>query len=299
MAHYQRIGHVPPKRHTQHRDARGRPLLRGADGGGGLLLRLLAALPPRAAVGDRRRPRRGSWPTCRPRRTTRCCRGTCTLHDLFPDADVGARRRRRDRPPARPRQRRRAHLLRRRRTRRARCYRNGIGDECVYVERGRGPGRDGVRRVRGRRGRLRGDPAGDDPPVAAPGVARTSRCGPTASRPTRTSAPPKRYLVQVRPAARARAVLRARPAGARRRRCSPRTWARPRTSRPRSTSSTGATGPRASSARCTPTPTTRSTSSAGTAASTRTRSTSPTSSRSPGGCTSRRRCTRCSRATTS
>ena len=41
---------------------------------------------------------------------------------------------------------------------------------------------------------------------------------------------------------------------------------------------------------------TRSTSSAGTAACTRTRSTSPTSSRSPAACTSRRRCTRCSRA---
>ena len=34
---------------------RGSPLLRGADGGGGLLLRLLAALSPRRPVGDRRR----------------------------------------------------------------------------------------------------------------------------------------------------------------------------------------------------------------------------------------------------
>ena len=54
MAHYRRIGEVPPKRHTQHRDPDGAPLLRGADGGGGLLVRLLAALPPRRAVGDRR-----------------------------------------------------------------------------------------------------------------------------------------------------------------------------------------------------------------------------------------------------
>ncbi len=46
-------------------------------------------------------------------------------------------------------------------------------------------------------------------------------------------------------------------------------------------------------------PPTRSTSSAGTAASTPTRSTSTTSSRSPAGCTSRRRCTRSSRARTS
>ena len=46
-------------------------------------------------------------------------------------------------------------------------------------------------------------------------------------------------------------------------------------------------------------PSTRSTSSAGTAASTRTCSTSPTSSRSPAGCTSPRRCTRSSRGRTS
>ena len=67
---------VPPKRHTQHRTPRRRPLLRGADGRGGLLLGLVAALPPRRAVGDRRRHARGSCPTRRHRRTPRCCRGT-------------------------------------------------------------------------------------------------------------------------------------------------------------------------------------------------------------------------------
>ena len=61
--YYRRVGDVPPKRHTQHRDAGRRALLRGADGRGGLLLRLLAALPPRHPVGDGRRPRRGSCPT--------------------------------------------------------------------------------------------------------------------------------------------------------------------------------------------------------------------------------------------
>ena len=61
----------------------------------------------------------------------------------------------------------------------------------------------------------------------------------------------------------------------------------------------GAARPRHRRHRSTSTRNTRSTSSAGTAASTRTRSTSPTSSRSPAGCTSRRRSTRCSRATTS
>ena len=89
-------------------------------------------------------------------------------------------------------------------------------------------------------------------------------------------APPKRYLSQVRPAARARPVLRARPAPAGRARCSPRTWARgPATETEVFIKHRGG-GPRAaaSSARCTRCPSTRSTSSAGTAACTRTCSTS-------------------------
>ena len=70
--------------------------------------------------------------------------------------------------------------------------------------------------------------------------------------------------------------------------------------RPRSTSSTAGSGPGGRRrARCTRCRSTRSTSSAGTGASTRTCSTCATSSRSPGACTSRRRCTRCSRAGTS
>ena len=73
-----------------------------------------------------------------------------------------------------------------------------------------------------------------------------------------------------------------------------RCWPRAPTSR--STSSTAATARAGWPARSTSSRSTRSTSSAGTAASTRTRSTSPTSSRSPAGCTSRRRCTRSSRA---
>ena len=55
-------------------------VLRGADGRGGLLLGLLAALPPRRAVGDRRQSRSGSCPTRPARPTTRSSRGTssCT-----------------------------------------------------------------------------------------------------------------------------------------------------------------------------------------------------------------------------
>ena len=54
MAFYRQVGSVPPKRHTQHRDPDGQALPRGADGRGGVLLGLLAALPPGRAVGDRR-----------------------------------------------------------------------------------------------------------------------------------------------------------------------------------------------------------------------------------------------------
>ena len=108
-------------------------------------------------------------------------------------------------------------------TRRAPCYRNGIGDECVYVERGSGTGRDRVRRVRRR----------------APATTSSSRA------PRRTGGCPRRrgqraaarllhrgqqphraaeaLPVALRPAARARAVLRARPARCPRGRCWPRT----------------------------------------------------------------------------
>ena len=106
-----------------------------------------------------------------------------------------------------------------------------------------GARRDGVRRVRGRARRLPGDPAGDDPPVDAPGVGGRRAAAGLLHRGQLAHQPAQALPQQVRPAARARAVLRARPAGARGDRCSPRTWARRPTSRPRSTSSTGATGP--------------------------------------------------------
>ena len=44
-------------------------------------------------------------------------------------------------------------------------YRNGIGDECCYVERGQRARRDDLRRVRGRPGRLRDPAARDHSPV--------------------------------------------------------------------------------------------------------------------------------------
>ena len=152
-------------------------------------------------------------------------------------------------------------------------YRNGIGDECVYVERGAAR----VETVFGAFDVAEGDY------LVIP-RATTHRWIPKRS----TKEPLRAYCIeansphraaealpeQVRPAARARAVLRARPARCRPGRCWPRTWAPRRATRPRSTSSTAATDPAASSARCTRCRSTRSTSWAGTGASTPTRSTS-------------------------
>ena len=128
--------------------------------------------------------------------------------------------------------------------------------------------------------------------------ATTHRWVPTGEEPLRAYAieansphrPAQALPVPVRPAPGARPVLRARPARPRPSRCS----SRARTSRCWSSTAASRRRHRHPLRRAR---TTRSTSSAGTAACTRTRSTSPTSSRSPAGCTSRRPCTRCSRAT--
>ena len=232
----------------------------------GFSSRLLAALPPRPAVGDRRCPRRGTSPSSRPDaeppaeapapQAARALPGRCL-----------ARRRRRPRPPARARQRRRADLVRR-------------GRHAIPALPQRDRRRVRLRRVRARRavetvfgalevgaGRLRHHPARRRPTGGSRGRRRRpARCAPTASRATATSRRPSATCQRVRPAAGARAVLRARPADPGRARCSPRTWAR-RTRTPTSTSSTGATGRAGWSARSTPTRSTRSTSSAGTAAS--------------------------------
>ena len=126
------------------------PLLRGADGRGGLLLRLLAALPPRRAVGDRRLARSGSCPTRPARPTTRSSRGTssCTTSRPAPTRSptggwcsatttCGSRT---SSPAPTP----------------SPYYRNAIGDECVYVESGTGVVETvfGVRRLPRRRLRV-------------------------------------------------------------------------------------------------------------------------------------------------
>ena len=294
MPYYRSLGEIPPKRHTQHRRPDGGPVLRGAHGGGGLLLRLLAALPPRHPVGDRRLPRRGTLAGPRRRRpTTRCKPRHLQLHDLFAvptgkalDAVTGRRLvlgngdvrisyvvagddRRRSTATASATS---ASTSRRARPGSRRCS-------------ARSTWRRATTSIIPRATTHRWIP-----------TRRASRCAPTASRRTATSRRRKRYLSQVRPAPRARAVLRARPARAR--------GAAARRGRRRDDVDRGlhqapGHGPGGIVGTVTTYPTTRSTSSAGTAASTRTSSTSATSSRSPGACTSRRRCTRCSRARTS
>ena len=207
--------------------------------------------------------------------------------------------RRRHRTPPRARQRRRAHLLCR--GRRAEPVVPQRDRRRVRLRRARqGPGRDGVRRLRGRRGRLRHHPAGDDAPLDPQALRPRTRCAPTASRPTATSRRRSATCQQVRPAPRARPVLRARPAPAGRARCSPRTSARGPATRPRSSSSTAATDPggdRRHGAHAALPPARR-----------RRLGRLPlpvrvqrraTSSRSPAASTSRRRCTRSSRAGTS
>ena len=262
-----------------------RPALRGADGRGGLLLRLLAALPPRRPVGDRRQPGLGAArpdPHAQP-----------PAQAAAPEAARAVRRRRAGSTrstgaAAGARQRRRPDLLRRRRRGRRRYYRNAVGDECVYVEQGSGtvetvfgvlPYRAGDYVVVPRATTHRWVPAEAEPALRDRG-----------QQPRRAA---EALPVALRPAARARAVLRARPA-------------RPRRAAPRRT------GDRRRGAREAPhhgrgrrrhpddlrdAPVRRGR--LGRLPLPATRSTSRTSCRSPARCTSRRRCTRSSRATTS
>ena len=164
-------------------------VLRGADGRGGLLLRLLAALPPRDPVGDRRRPGVGAARPEHRTRTSRCCRGTCALHDLFDDAGSGDV----DASPA-------AGWCWATTTCASRyavagapspLYRNAIGDECVYVEAGTATVETVFGALDGRRGRLRRHAAGDHAPLAAD---RREPLRAYCIEANSHIAPPKRYL---------------------------------------------------------------------------------------------------------
>ena len=174
---------------TRSTAPRRRAVLRGADRRGGLLLGLVAALPPRHPVGGRRRDAVGAARPVADARTGRCCPGTCDCTTLFPGEEwkradaVTGRRLMLGNADVRisyvaageavaavpQRGRRRVRLRRVRRRHR----------------------RDDVRRARGRPGRLRDAPPRHDAPLGAHG-----------DEPLRAYvieanshiAPPKRYL---------------------------------------------------------------------------------------------------------
>ena len=132
MAHYRALGRLPRQRHTQLRDDDGPPVPRGADGRGGLLVGLLAALPPRRAERDHRQhgvgarrpvahaqppaqaaPPQAARPRDRARARSRAAGwSSATTTSASPTSSPA--------PTPSP------------------LYRNAIGDECVYVESGSG-----------------------------------------------------------------------------------------------------------------------------------------------------------------
>ena len=77
MPYYRSVGEIPPQAPHPVPPARRRPLRRGADGPGGLLLRLVAALPPVPADRDRGRRRVRPARLVTPAPTGRSSRATC------------------------------------------------------------------------------------------------------------------------------------------------------------------------------------------------------------------------------
>ena len=167
-------------------------------------------------------------------------------------------------------------------------YRNATGDECVYVESGAAV----VETVFGSLPVAQGDYVIIPRATNHRWVVQAGDTAGSTHRGQRPHRPGPAVPVQTRPAPGARAVLRARPAR-------PRAAAAGRGQDVTVYVKHRGAGPDGLAAPSTPAGPTPSTSSAGTAASTRTRSTSTTSSPSPARSTSRRRCTRPSRATTS
>ena len=150
MPYYRRVGDVPRKRHTVHRDPTVDRLLEelmGVEGFSGASSLLYHRRSPSAVVAHRGRP----TATNRRPRPNHPLRPhhlrTATLAAPAPTRACAA--------ATAARQRRRAHRVRPARPTRARCYRNAVGDELVYVQRGRGRARERVRPPRGRRRRLR------------------------------------------------------------------------------------------------------------------------------------------------
>ena len=146
MAYYRSVGDDPAEAaHPAPRAGR-RAVLRGADGGGGLLLGLLAAVPPGHPVGDRATRRVGAARPVDRRPTTRCCPGTCGCTTCSPARTAGSA------PTPSPAggwcsATPTSGSPTSSRPRPSPLYRNAIGDECVYVEAGAARGRDGLRRA--------------------------------------------------------------------------------------------------------------------------------------------------------
>ena len=207
MAHYRVAGSVPPKRHTQHRTPDGGLYFEELMGEEGFSSDSSLLYHRQHPLGDRRRARVGAArPVARPP-TTRSRRGTSRHTTCSTAGSNGVGRR--DRPPTAARQRRRAALLRGRRHANP-AYRNAIGDECLYVESGTAD----VETVFGDAAR-----SGQGDYVLIP-RATTHRGVPTGGAPAaglrhrgqHAHRAAEALPVPLRPAARARPVLRARPA---------------------------------------------------------------------------------------
>ena len=214
MAHYQADGQHPPQAAHPAPAAgvageAGRALLRGADGRGGLLLRLLAALPPQHPVDDRRLPRVDDRRPVDHAEPPAASRGTCacTTSSTRPRCDgptsVTGRRLVLGNGDVRI-----SYAVA---GAASPWYRNGIGDECVYVERGRAR----VETVFGAFEVGEGDYVIIPRATTHRWLPQRSPQGPAAHLLHRGQQPHRAAEAlpqQVRPAARARAVLRARPA---------------------------------------------------------------------------------------
>ena len=208
MAHYRSCGDIPPKRHTQHRRPDGGLYyeeLMGEEGFSSDSSLLYHTGVPSAIVDAM------TWEPAdqattpnhplKPRHLK--------LHDLFPADDwkavdaVTGRRLVLGNADVRI-----SYVVA---GETSPLYRNAIGDECVYVEAGRGHRGDGVRRAAGPGGRLRRPAPVNDAPLA-PGRARAAALlrdrGELPHRAAQALPVPVRAVPGARP------VLRARPARA-------------------------------------------------------------------------------------
>ena len=230
MAHYRQVGEVPPKRHTQFRRPDGglySEELMGEEGFSADSSLLYHRGIPSSLVDARpwELPDQATTPN------TPLIPRHLKLHDLFPgeehkavDAVTGRRL-----------------VLGNADVRISYAvsslpsplYRNATGDECVYVERGTARVETVFGALDVAPGRLRGDPAGDHPPLAAH---RRRAAADLRDRGQQPHHPAEALPVAVRAVPRARAVLRARPARA------GRAAAGRGHATSRSTSSTAATG---------------------------------------------------------